>query len=90
MKPPQSFPPRKQIIWNTRKKSGWEKYKQKTEMNEVFLNLAERTDVDSDVLLKKIEKELVSIKHAAFGKVKVSDKSKDVIKLEKTSGRKEP
>ena len=88
MKHSHTFPPKKYVLWNTRKKDGWLKYREKTDMNQVLLKLAERDDVDPETLLAKIEKELTSVKFAAFGKVKVSSKSKNAIKLEKLQSEK--
>ena len=72
----------KQVVWNTRKKMGWSKYKERTEMNTTFLKLAELKDADPTHLYKQIEKELNSIKFAVFGKVKISKTNKNVRQLE--------
>ena len=88
MKLSQSFPPKKHVVWNTRKKMGWNKYKERTEMNKRLLKLAEFKDADPKHLYKQIEKELNSIKYAVFGKVKVSETNKNVRQLEQLQVKK--
>ena len=82
MKKTMSVPPRKEIVWNTRKKNGWIKYREKTENNPVFLKAATMEDENEEAVLKMIEKELTSIKFACFGKVKLTSKDKSVKNLE--------
>ena len=82
MKKTISVPPRKEIVWNTRKKNGWIKYREKTENNPVFLKAATMEDENAEAVLKMIEKELTSVKFACFGKVKLTSKDKSVKNLE--------
>ena len=72
----------KVILWNTKKKAGWTTYKNKTEHNEKFMFIANVEDEDPNKLLSVLEKELTSVKHASFGKVKISKKDKDKKRLE--------
>ena len=88
MKPPTSFVTRKQVIWNTKRKSGWEKYEQKTENNPVFMKVSNMEEESAESVLKVIEKELNSVKYACFGKIKVSSKNKNERKLEDLQAKK--
>ena len=72
---------KKQIIWNTKKKMGWEMYKDMTENNNVF-HKASSMEGSPDNILKVVEKESSKVKHICFGKVKLSSKSKKDKKLE--------
>ena len=78
----KSFPGRKSVIWNTRKRGGWDVYKQRTENNERLYKVVESNEEDPEKVLKCIEKELTSVKFASFGKVKHSSKSKEQKKLD--------
>ena len=71
----QRIPACKHVIWNTRKKRGWERYKQRREANNIFLKPAEDKEADTEHISKKIEKELESIKYKVFGKVKIAEKN---------------
>ena len=57
--------------WNTNKPEGWTKYEEMTGNSRKLLEVAEDTSADTDALMIKIDKELESIKHQVFGKVKV-------------------
>ena len=83
-----TIPPRKEVVWNTRKKGGWEKYRSKTENNPVFIRAAESQEEDGSVVLKKVDKELTRIKYSCFGKIKLISKDKNVRELEKLQERK--
>ena len=74
--------PAKQIVWNTHKKMGWVQYRNKTENSNVFNYISELENGDPELILKKLEKELNSIKHAVFGKVKLFSKDKGTRKFE--------
>ena len=71
----------KQIIWNTKKKMGWEIYKDMTENNDEF-HKASSLKSSPDNILKVVEKESSKVKHICFGKVKLSSKSKKDKNLE--------
>ena len=60
---------KKETIWNTRKKNGWIKFKEKTENNEELLRASE-TKENPDKIMAIIDKEITSIKQVAFGKYK--------------------
>ena len=53
--------------WNTQKEGGWRKYKEMTSNNEVFRSIANDPSDNPESIMNKIEKELVHIKHVAFG-----------------------
>ena len=61
------------VRWNTNRKDGWESYKELTDGNEA-LDDAASANMESDKLMKKIDKELTAVKFKAFGKVKVKKK----------------
>ena len=68
--------PRKQIIWNTRKRDGWKRYKEKTEKNAKLEKIANSDEANHDTVFKAIEKELNNTKHISFGRIKVYAKPK--------------
>ena len=61
------------IIWNTKREGGWEKYKTMTEDNQELVDLLDNDRLDSTQLVKKIEHVMTKIKFQAFGKVTVRD-----------------
>ena len=64
-------------LWNTNKAGGWEIYKDLTENNEKFNEVArDCIEDDPNQLMKVIDKELNRIKFKAFGKVKIKLKPK--------------
>ena len=77
----------KQVVWNTRKKMGWEKYKDMTENSNEF-NKASSMEESPNKILNVIEKESEKIKHICFGKVKLSSKGKKDKKLEELHKKK--
>ena len=46
----------KRIIWNTRKKDGWTRYKEKTENNAVLNKIANSNEEDPGKIFKGIDK----------------------------------
>ena len=52
----------RKIIWNTKRKEGWEKYENLTEMNPELLELLDNEHLDSTQLDKKIENVMTRIK----------------------------
>ena len=78
----------KYTTWNTKKKEGWEAYRRKTEFNDKFMYVSEISNEKPDKVLGILEKELTRIKHASFGKVKVSKKTNDAKKLESLQSQK--
>ena len=70
-------PCNKEVIWNTRCKDGWNKYKENTENNKKLIKTAELDTSNPEEILKAIEKELNKVKHKSFGKVKACSKPKE-------------
>ena len=87
--PPKPLPGMKRIIWNTKRKNGWERYKSKTDNNEALLNAANLNVDDPEEILRTIDKELDKVKYACFGKVKISSKTKDMKKIDVLQSRKQ-
>ena len=65
----------KHTMWNTNKVGGWEVYKLLTDNNENLKSIPEN-DVDTSVVMKKIQDELEKAKYKAFGKVTVKSRKK--------------
>ena len=72
----------KSIRWNFNKPGGWIRYKELTSSNKVFDDIAISPVEDPDVLMKKIDNELNTIRFKAFGKVKIKKAVKVKGKLE--------
>lgn len=66
-----------QIIWNTRKEGGWQKYYEDTDENKVLDEAVNENNDDNNKLLNVIAKEMANIKYSCFGKVSISRKSKE-------------
>lgn len=62
---------KKFLRWNTNKPQGWKTYEEITGKSEKLLEIAEDTTANADDLMKKLDKELKSIKYQAFGKVNI-------------------
>ena len=62
---------RKAPRWNTIKEEGWDECKRRTTDNIILLQVVTDGDSESNTLMKMIDKELISVKHSLFGKVKV-------------------
>ena len=75
------FPGKKYTIWNTKRKNGWEQYRNKTNYNEELTRTVNIKE-NPDKIFALMEKELTSIKHICFGKIKVNSKDKHTRKLE--------
>ena len=82
MKKVDSKPVRKEVKWNIKRNNGWNKYRELTEVNERLASAASIENENPQIILKVIEKEMTKVKHKAFGKVKLSSKSKDEKMLE--------
>ena len=78
----------KKTIWNTKKEKGWEQYKEATDDNVNLIRAAEMDIEDPDKIMKIIEKELTTIKHRCFGKIKISTKNHDKKVLENLQKKK--
>ena len=76
----------KQTRWNTNKTGGWDAYKSLTTENKVLEEVASSDSLDANSLSNKVNKELVSIKFKAFGKVKVGCSAPPDNDLEKLAG----
>ena len=59
----------RQTVWNTNKKDGWNNYFRETDENKVLDRVISTEGVHPNDMIKKIEKELTSIKYKVFGKV---------------------
>ena len=70
------MPSKKSTVWNTKKNKGWEKYKEKTDMNGKLLSIANSSDDNPESILKEMDKELTKVKFSTFGKIKVYSKPK--------------
>ena len=57
-------------MWNLNKEGGWEKFKEKTEVNEKFRKIVETDQRDPTIMMNDIDKELNTVKFKAFGKVR--------------------
>ena len=68
--------------WNTNKEGGWEAYKELTKDNLVLKSVANEECDDSNKMMKKMDKELDSIKFKTFGKSKEKSKLKVSKELE--------
>ena len=64
MKTPKPLTGIKTIRWNTRKKGGWDTYRNKTENNVKLCKSFELKNEQPEKLLKGIEKELTKVKFA--------------------------
>ena len=82
------IPCKKEIVWNTKKKEGWKKFKEKTENNKMLIKASQSESSDPERVLKSIEKELNKVKYASFGKVKKYSKPKLSRKLDKLQSNK--
>ena len=82
MKPPNRVASRKTVIWNTKRKNGWQIYKDKTENNSKFNKASEYDGDDAEKVMKMIETEVTKVKFASFGKIKVYSKDRNLKKLE--------
>ena len=57
--------------WNPNKEGGWQQFKHLTTNNKVLDYIAKSDVDDPDLLMKRIEREMSTIKHKDFGKVNV-------------------
>ena len=67
-------------MWNTNIPSGWKIYKELTENNSKFDEIASSDCSDPNLLAKKMEKELTLIKYESFGKVQIKKKKNGLMK----------
>ena len=58
-------------MWNLNKEGGWKKFKELTEVNEKFKNIADENTMNPTQLMEEINKEVTKVKFRAFGKVTV-------------------
>ena len=75
--------------WNLKKKNGWEKYFNKTENNPTLWRAADMNVEDPDFLLNMIDKETNKVKHASFGKITFSSKTRTNKKLDELHKKKD-
>ena len=84
-----------QVIWNTNRPGGWEKYQEMTEHNIEFDKIVEEAEeMTSKEIMGKMEKISTKIKFKCFGKVKNSrgmdsDKDLELLYKEKCSANSE-
>ena len=78
----------REVIWNTHKVGGWERYHAETDVNRKLesVMLLKEDDVESKV--KIINKELTRIKHKVFGKVSLNKKPKSTNPVNAIQNRK--
>ena len=76
------IPTKKNIIWNTKKQNGWERYKAITENNKELDRATNMESDDPEVIWKIIDTQMTKAKFASFGKVKIKSKGKDEKELE--------
>ena len=58
-------------MWNLNKEGGWDKFKEQTDVNEKFKNIANENALNPTQLMDEIDKEVTKVKFRAFGKVTV-------------------
>ena len=75
-------PTKKQIIWNTKKHNGWEKYKEITENNKELERATAMETEDPETVWNIIDRQMTKAKFASFGKVKVKSKDENDMELE--------
>ena len=71
--------------WNTNKVDGWLTYKALSTDNKVMEDVASDDKSSATTLMKKLDRELLNLKHKAFGKVKVRNScknDKEIVKLQ--------
>ena len=79
-----------QIMWNTNKPGGWEKYKELTENNRDLEELLKDDKITSTTEFNEaLEKTMEKVKHNAFGKVSFSNASKSFKPLDKLYSERE-
>ena len=81
-------PTKKNVIWNTNKRDGWEKYKEITENNKELDRVTTIDSDDPEIVWNIIDKQMTKAKFASFGKVKIKSKGKVDRELESLQNKK--
>ena len=76
------------IVWNTNKKDGWKNYLRETSQNKVLDKISNLNGETTDILFKKINDELINIKHKVFGKVLINKKEKGAHRVNELQNKK--
>ena len=85
----QFQPGGRETKWNLKRENGWGNYLKKTENNPTLWKAAQMITDEPEDILKVIEKETNKVKHASFGKITFSSRTKTNKKLDELQIKKD-
>ena len=79
----------REVVYNFKREGGWENFNKHTQTNRRLDHVVEIPEEDTELMMKKIDKEVNKVKHAVFGKISLKKKTSEFKKVSELQNKKQ-